>query len=72
MGGFPEGADRQFVRDLQEFVDIALGDHVSLHVAMSDDVHLLIRALEKSALYDNCATCDETTRTLAILDYEDR
>lgn len=72
MGGFPQGADRQFLRDLQEFVDIAYGDHLSLHVAMSDDVYLLIRALEKSKLYDSCVLCDPTTRARAVLDYEDR
>ena len=77
LGGFPKGADSQFIRDLQDFVDIAYGhltdgDHISLHVAMSDDVYLLVRALEKSALYDQCTTCDQTTRAIAILDYEDR
>ncbi len=72
LGGFPRGADRQFLRDVQEFVDVAHGDHILLHVAMSDDVYLLVRALEKSVLYDQCTTCDATTRAKAVLDYEDR
>jgi hypothetical protein len=72
MGGFPKDADRQFLHDLQEFVDIALDEHIPLNVAMSDDAYLLIRALEKSVLYDRCGTCGETTRNMAVLDYEDR
>jgi hypothetical protein len=71
MGGFPSGADWQFLRDLQEFVDIAAGEHIPLNVAMSDDVYLLIRALEKAKLYDSCSLCDATTRDKAVLDYED-
>lgn len=72
MGGFPDGADRQFLRDLQEFVDIAADEHIPLNVAMSDDVYLLIRALEKAKLYDNCVLCDATMRAKAVLDFEDR
>jgi hypothetical protein len=72
MGGFPDGADRQFLRDLQEFVDIAADEHIPLNVAMSDDVYLLIRALEKAKLYDSCVQCDATMRAKAVLDYEDR
>jgi hypothetical protein len=72
MGGFLAGADRQFLRDLQEFVDIAAGEHISLNVAMSDDVYLLVRALEKAKLYEGCVLCDDATRARAVLDYEDR
>ena len=39
---------------------------------MSDDVYLLIRALEKAKLYDNCVLCDATMRAKAVLDFEDR
>jgi len=39
---------------------------------MSDDVYLLIRALEKARLYDSCILCDASMRAKAVLDYEDR
>jgi hypothetical protein len=54
LGGFPEGADKQFLQDLQSFVDIAYG-HLHddaprpIDVAMSTDTHELFKALERSA-----------------------
>ncbi len=76
LGNFPEGADKQFLQDLQTFVDIAFGHFNNgapcpIDVGMSTDTHELIRALEKSVIFDRCSKCDELERELAVLDYED-
>jgi transcriptional regulator with XRE-family HTH domain len=76
LGEFPKGADKQFLHDLQIFVDIAYG-HLHggvsrpINVAMSTDTHRLLRALEKAVLFDGCCRCTEDERIAAILDYED-
>ena len=77
LGGFPKNAEKQFLRDLQTFVDIAYGyvskgDPLPITVAMSTDTDNLVRALEKSVIFDQCSRCNETERTIAVLDYEDR
>jgi hypothetical protein len=75
IGCFPKGAERQFMRDLEEFVKVSYShfhnDAPSLHVAMSDDVFQLVRALEESVVYKQCSLCDSGTRARAVLDYED-
>ena len=77
LGRFPRGAEVKFLQDLQTFIDIAYGH---LHngscrpivVAMSTDTHLLVRALEKSIVFDQCTKCTSGERAVAVLDYEDR
>jgi hypothetical protein len=74
LGIFPAGADRQFLKDLEEFLTIAyehLGEPaVSLSIGMSHDAHALVRALVQSQIYDTCAKCTPTERALAVLDLE--
>jgi hypothetical protein len=70
----PKGADTQFLQDLQTFINIAYGhfhdgDHWPIAVAMSTDTHQLIRALEKSVVFDRCTKCNAGVRAVAILDY---
>lgn len=77
LGKFPKDADRQFLQDLQAFIDIAYGHFHNgaprpINPAMSTDTHQLIRALEKSVIFDGCPKCDDSERAVAILDYEDR
>ncbi len=75
LGAFPKGADRKFLQYLQEFINIAYG-HLNdghsrpINVAMSTDTHQLVRALEKSVIFDRCSKCSENDRVSAILDYE--
>jgi len=77
LGRFPRGAELQFLRDLQTFIDIAYG-HLHdggcrpIAVAMSTDTHLLVRALKKSIVFDQCTKCTSGERAVAVLDYEDR
>ncbi|MGB6177164.1 MAG: hypothetical protein WBF43_12705 [Methylocella sp.] len=76
LGGFPEGTDLQFLEDLQEFVAIANryfnpGVHVSITVP-GNDTFKLIRALEKSVVFDRCSKCVASERNAAVLDYEIR
>ena len=56
LGAFPEGADQQFLEDLQEFVTIAnqyLNPGVHLSITVPDsDTFKLVRALEKSVVFD--------------------
>jgi transcriptional regulator with XRE-family HTH domain len=77
LGQFPKGADKKFLRDLQTFVSIAYGH---LHHGApceidpgttSIDTHQLVRALQKSLLFDRCSKCDASERAVAILDYEE-
>lgn len=77
LGQFPKGADKKFLRDLQTFVSIAYGH---LHNGApceidpgttSTDTHQLVRALQKSLLFDRCSKCDASERAVAILDYEE-
>lgn len=77
LGAFPAGAEVAFLQDLQTFINIAYcelhdGDHRPIAVAMSTDAHQLVRALEKSVVFDHCTKCDSGERAGAILDYEDR
>lgn len=77
LGNFPDGADRQFLRDLQSFVDIAHGHFHNgasrpINVAMSTDTHQLIRALGKSVIFDRYAKCQASEKAVAVLDYEAR
>jgi hypothetical protein len=77
LGAFPRGSEIKFFQDLQTFIDIAYGhlnngsDH-PIAVAMSTDTHLLIRALEKSIVFDRCSKCTSADKANAILGYEDR
>jgi hypothetical protein len=77
LGAFPRGAEVQFLQDLQTFINIAYGHfngggHHPIAVAMSTDSHQLVRALEKSVLFDECLRCTSSERAVAVLDYEDR
>jgi transcriptional regulator with XRE-family HTH domain len=77
LGTFPEAADRQFLRDLQEFIDIAYGHYNDgaprpISVAMATDTHQLLRALGKSVVFDKCTRCDAGEKAVAVLDYETR
>jgi hypothetical protein len=55
LGGFPEGADKQFLMDLEEFLSIAY-QHVrmplSLRLPVANGAHQLVGRLLKSRLYD--------------------
>jgi hypothetical protein len=77
LGSFPRGAEVQFLLDLQSFIDIAYGHfneggYRPIAVAMSTDTHQLVRALEKSVVFDQCCKCTSGERAAAVLDYEDR
>ena len=77
LGSFPRGAEIQFLQDLQTFIDIAYGhlnkgDHRPIAVAMSTDTHQLVRALEKSVVFDQCCKCTSGERAAAVLDYAGR
>jgi hypothetical protein len=77
MGKFDLGEDILFLRDLQEFINIAFG-HLhngatrSIVVGMSTDTYKLVRAIEKSILFDRCRKCSEAERANDILDLEQR
>jgi hypothetical protein len=76
LGEFLKGTDKKFLQDLQTFVNIAYGHFYNgaphpIDVAMSTDTHQLIRALEKSVIFDRCSKCGSDERIAAILDYED-
>lgn len=74
LGGFPESADQQFLQDLQEFVGIAnryLNPGVHLSITVPDnDTFKLVRALEKSVVFDRCSKCVAGERDAAVFDYE--
>jgi transcriptional regulator with XRE-family HTH domain len=75
LGNFLKDADKQFLQDLQIFVNIAYGHLYNgaprpIDVAMSTDTHQLVRALEKSVIFDRCSKCGVGERAAAILDYE--
>jgi len=76
LGNFPKGADEQFLKHLQTFVDIAYqnlyGTPRLINAAMSTDTHKLIRALVKSRFFDQCSKCDASERAVAVLDFEGR
>jgi len=77
LGCFPEGADVQFLQDLQTFINIAYGHfhngrHRPIAIAMSTDTHQLVRALDKAVVFDRCTKCNAGERAMAVLDYEDR
>jgi hypothetical protein len=77
LGEFPAGADKLFLQDLQNFINIAYG---YLHegaprpidVAMSTDTYRLIKALEKSVVFDQCPNCSENERIAGILKSRDK
>jgi len=74
LGKFLDGADRRFLKDLEEFLIIAhehLGEApVSLSIDMSHDVQL-VQALVQSRIYDSCAKCTPQERMVAVLDYSE-
>jgi hypothetical protein len=73
LGSFPKGEDTAFFRDLEEFLHIAMGhlspdDHVSLEIAMSDDVDGLVKAIERSVAFEQCSKCTSGERARRVLD----
>jgi len=74
LGAFPKGDDREFLKDLAEFVNIAhehvFGEPHPIEVGGATDANDLIRALGKSAIFDACSKCSEQERTNAVLNYE--
>jgi AbiU2 len=75
LGAFPKGADRQFLLDLQQFVDIAYGhfnngESMPIAVAVSTDTYKLVRALEEAIIFNRCGKCTAGERAAAVLDYE--
>lgn len=75
LGEFPQGADKQFLQDLQSFIDIAYrhlhnGAPRPIDVAMATDTHRLVKALKKSAIYDRCPKCTKYERASASLNYK--
>jgi hypothetical protein len=73
LGNFPAGGEIQFLQDLQWFIDIAYGhlnegDHRPIAIALSTDTHQLVRALEKSVVFDQCRKCTSAERAAAVLD----
>jgi len=73
LGAFPQGADDEFLRDLEEFLKIAMAhldpdQHVTLRIAMSEDVDSLVLALAKSVALDQCPTCSPGGRAREVLD----
>lgn len=71
LGGFPPDADKQFLKDLEEFLSIANthipGAPVSLSLPVANGACQLVSALLKSRLYDACATCSVNERVSAFL-----
>jgi AbiU2 len=76
LGGYPEGADEHFFKNLEEFLSIAFrvttGGPFLLSMATPSDTHRLITALRKAEAFDQCTECGEIDRTNAILDAEQR
>lgn len=77
LGGFPKDTEQHFLRDLQEFVNIAHGhfdngNPLPIDVAMATDTHKLVRALEKSVVFDRCVRCSKTEKAVAVLDFAER
>jgi len=73
LGSFPEGEDGTFFHDLEEFLQIAIGHfspdaHVSLDIAMSDDVDGLVKAIERSVAFEQCPRCTSGERARRVLD----
>jgi hypothetical protein len=73
LGSFPEGEDTIFFHDLEEFLQIAIehfspDEHVSLDIAMSDDVDGLVRAIERSVAFAQCTRCTSGERARRVLD----
>ncbi len=73
LGAFSQGADGTFFRGLEEFLKVAMAhldqnEHVTLQVAMSEDVHSLVVALAKSVAFDQCPNCSGGARASAVLD----
>ncbi|HZR76881.1 hypothetical protein [Bradyrhizobium sp.] len=77
MGRFDKGEDAKFFVDLQAFFDVAYR-HVfndrapPIAVGGSTDTHMVIRAVKKATLFDQCHRCDESDRAAAFLDFERR
>jgi hypothetical protein len=76
LGGYPEGADEDFFKNLEEFLSIAFrvttGGPFLLSMATPNDTSRLITALRKAELFDQCTECSEIDRMNAILDVEQR
>ena len=77
LGTFPAGADVQFFLDLQTFIDIAYGHFHNggcrpIALPMSTDADKMVRALEKSVVFDLCTNCSEGSRSMALLDHLDQ
>jgi hypothetical protein len=74
LGAFPEGADKEFFQDLEEFLTIAHqainGGPFLLSVGGASDTYKLFSALAQARLFDQCKECDQTARDNAILDFE--
>lgn len=73
LGAFPQGADDKFLRDLEEFLQVAMehldpNEHVTLQIAMSEDVDSLVLALARSVAFDQCPTCSRGSRAKKVLD----
>jgi hypothetical protein len=76
LGAFPQGSEIEFLQNLQDFINTAYGHfheggHHPIVVAMSTDTHQLVRALEKSLIFEQCPKCTSGERAVAVLDYED-
>jgi hypothetical protein len=69
LGGYPQGADGKFFKDLEEFLTIAfreiLGGTCFLG-STQNDTHRFITTLWKAELYDHCTECSEIDRIDAI------
>jgi hypothetical protein len=73
LGSFPEGEDSTFFDNLEEFLQIAIGslspdEHVSLDIAMSDDVDGLVKAIERSVAFEQCTICTSGERAQRVLE----
>jgi hypothetical protein len=75
LGEFPAGADREFLKDLHEFLAIAsehlFGSPMSPPL-LAHGAYALRGALVKSPLYEACSRCSAEERAAAVLDYEER
>jgi AbiU2 len=67
LGKFSDGADRQFLKDLEAFLTIAhehLGETPISLSGISHDVHALVRALVTSQIYDRCTNVRQKNERL--------
>jgi hypothetical protein len=72
LGKFAKGEELYFLQDLQSFIDVAYG-HLHdgrcrpIAVGASTDTYNLVRAIQKSVLYDQCVRCTEQQRITNFL-----